>query len=140
MKRSCFVLPLFILFVVTSGALAQGTAFTYQGRLTDGGTTRSGTYDLRFTIYDALSSGSQVSRILTNAATGVSNGLFVVTLDFGPDAFKGPGRWLEIGVRTNGSASNFTALTPRQPITATPYAIFSGASGSLSNGVIQNPF
>ncbi len=31
---------------------AQGTAFTYQGRLQDGANAASGTYDLKFTLFD----------------------------------------------------------------------------------------
>src|SRR5439155_90756 len=61
----------------------------------------------------------------TNSATGVSNGLFTATLDFGAGVFSGPARWLEIAVRTNGAGS-FTVLTPRQALTATPYAITAG--------------
>jgi len=60
----------------------------------------------------------------------VSNGLFTVTLDFG-NQFPGANRWLEIGVRTNGVGA-YTTLSPRQPITATPYAI---TAGNLSGGV-----
>ena len=37
---------------------AQGTAFTYQGRLTDNGAPATGIYDLRFAIYDLDSGGS----------------------------------------------------------------------------------
>jgi len=40
-------------FVLETTALGQGTAFTYQGRLTDGGSPANGGYDLRFSIYDA---------------------------------------------------------------------------------------
>ena len=65
-------------------ALAQGTsAFTYQGRLNDGGVPAGGSYDLRFTLYDAASGGNPVGGVLTNAATAVTNGLFLVRLDFG---------------------------------------------------------
>ena len=35
-------------------------------------------------------------------AVGVSNGLFVVTLDPGAGIFDGTARWLEISVSTNG--------------------------------------
>ena len=35
-----------------STALAQGTAFTYQGRLIDGGLAASGSYDLQFNLFD----------------------------------------------------------------------------------------
>ena len=33
----------------------MGTAFTYQGRLTDGGSPADGEYDFRFRLYDAAS-------------------------------------------------------------------------------------
>jgi hypothetical protein len=35
----------------------QGTAFTYQGRLQDGGSPAGGAYDLRFVLYDAAAGG-----------------------------------------------------------------------------------
>ena len=46
-------LPLFaalsgVLLVTAKSALAQGTAFTYQGRLNDGGGATSGLYDFQF--------------------------------------------------------------------------------------------
>jgi hypothetical protein len=44
---------------------AQGTAFTYQGRLNDGGVPAGGNYDLRFALYDALIGGSIVGTQLT---------------------------------------------------------------------------
>jgi hypothetical protein len=106
-----------------STVLAQGTAFTYQGRLNDGGSPAQGVYDLQFAIYDALSGGAQVGISLTNAATPLANGLFTVTLDFGGSVFTGNARWLEIGVRTN-SGGAFTTLAPRQALTPTPYAVF----------------
>src|SRR3977135_2157821 len=89
---------------------AQGTAFTYQGRLADSGAPANGTYDLRFTVYDALSIGNSVAGPVSNATTAVSNGIFTVTLDFGAGVFPGAGRWLEIGVRPGGSISAYTIL------------------------------
>src|SRR5215472_2677057 len=109
-----------------STAYAQGTAFTYQGRLNDGAGPANGNYDLRFTIYDSPSGGLTVGEPITNTATSVSNGLFTVTLDFGLEVFTGPDRWLEIAVRTNGSASAPQTLSPRQELTATPYAVTAG--------------
>ena len=113
-----------------STAHAQGTAFTYQGRLNNGANPTTGIYDLRFTIYDAVGGGS-ASGVLTNAATPVTNGLFTVTLDFGGGVFTGNARWLEIAVRTNG-ATAFTTLAPRQPVTPTPYAILAGSATTAS--------
>ena len=101
-------------------AAPLGTAFTYQGRLTDGANPATGIYDLRFAIYDA-SGGGSVLGVLTNAATPVTNGLFTVTLDFGADVFNGDARWLEIGVRAG--TNDFTVLNPRQALTPTPYAL-----------------
>src|SRR5437870_1199663 len=82
---------------------AQGTAFTYQGRLSDSGQPANGSYDLTFSLFGTSSGGSQVGATLTNSALGVSNGLFTVLLDFGAGIFSGADRWLEIGVRTNGA-------------------------------------
>ena len=125
-----------------ASAHAQGTAFTYQGRLNDGSIAATGVYDLRFTIYDALTGGSAVSGPVTNSATSVSNGLFTATLDFGAGIFTGVGRWLEIGVRTNSGGPAFTILAPRQPVAPAPYAVFagnvnaSGISGTISYNLL----
>src|ERR1700744_3800321 len=90
----------------------QGTAFTYQGRLNDGTNFASGNYDLRFAVFDTITTGTQQGPPLTNSPTPITNGLFTVTLDFG-NQFPGTARYLEIGVRTNGAGSFFT-LNPRQ--------------------------
>jgi hypothetical protein len=87
---------------------AQSTAFTYQGRLDDGASPANGLYDLSFTLHAAAGGPAQVGGTLANMATAVSNGLFTVRLDFGGE-FPGADRWLEIGVRTNGSGV-FAAL------------------------------
>src|ERR1051326_8343754 len=95
--------PLSTLNPQLSALHAQTPAFSYQGRLNDSGSPASGTYDLRFTIFDALASGNAVAGPLTNATVAVSNGLFTVLLDFGASAFPGADRFLELGVRTNRS-------------------------------------
>ena len=104
---------------------AQGTAFTYQGRLASGTNVANGIFDLRFAIYDAPADGNAIGSALTNSSVSVTNGLFTVSLDFGAGIFTGANRWLEINVRTNG-AQFFSILTPRQPILSTPYAISAG--------------
>ena len=112
---------LLALLAVMAGVLqlhAQGTAFTYQGRLNNANGPATGIYDLRFAIYDAASSGTQAGFPLTNSATAITNGLFTVTLDFGSQ-FNGASRWLEIAVRTNGGGA-FATLAPRQVITPAP--------------------
>jgi len=114
-----------LLFSLTGSAAAQTAAFTYQGRLTDGGTAANGNYDLQFGLWDSVSGGSQIGSTQTISNVGVSSGIFTVTLDFGSGAFPGADRFLEISARMSG-ASAFILLTPRQQITSTPYAVKSG--------------
>jgi hypothetical protein len=121
-------------------AVAQGTAFTYQGRLNVGTNPATGLFDMRFHIYSAESGGTLVAGPITNAPTAVSNGLFIVGLDFGADVFTGSSNWLQIGVRTNGSTVAYASLSPRQQLTPTPYAIYAesanaaGLSGAIPPG------
>jgi hypothetical protein len=130
---------LFLSLVATMGfassALAQGTAFTYQGRLNDGTGPANGSYDLRFGLFDAASGGTQQGGTITNVATAVSNGLFTVPLNFGAN-FPGANRWLEIAVRTNGG-SPFITLNSRQQITSSPYAITAGSANGLPGLTVQ---
>jgi hypothetical protein len=105
-----------------ASVFGQTTAFTSQGRLTDGGTTANGNYDLQFALFDNLSGGTQVGATQTVSTVSVSGGVFAVQLDFGASAFPGANRFLEVSVRPTGG-SGFTTLSPRQPITSTPYAI-----------------
>jgi trimeric autotransporter adhesin len=115
-------------------APGQGTAFTYQGRLNDGGTPATGTYDFTFTVWDAPTVGSPVSITILTNGVGVSNGLFSVLLDFGNEVFTGPERWLQIALATNASGA-FRSLSPRQQLTATPYAITAGnLTGAVPSG------
>src|SRR5207244_4045314 len=65
-----------------SSAFAQGTTFTYQGRLNDGGSPANGTnYGMLFHLYDAATGGTSLGNLGIVSVT-VSNGLFTVPLDF----------------------------------------------------------
>jgi hypothetical protein len=134
-KRAVLLLLLSIVNYQPS-TQAQGTAFTYQGRLNDGANPASGTFDLKFSLFTASSGGSVAAGPVTNSAATVSNGLFATAIDFGPGIFNGTTYWLEIAVRTNGGGT-FATLTPRQQLTPTPYAIFAeGASAAGLSGTI----
>lgn len=124
-----------LLVTLTSGAVAQVTAFTYQGRLDADGAPVNGFYDFEFSLHDAAIGGVALAGPLAQNGVSVSNGLFTVQLDFGSGHFTGTPRWLEIGVRSNG-VGGFTALSPRTGITATPYAIYSGLAGGVPNNSI----
>jgi hypothetical protein len=133
---------LLALLAGSRAAVAQGTAFTYQGQLSSAGAPANGSYDLTFTLFAGPSAGSPVTGPLTNLATSVDNGLFTVTLDFGQN-FPGADRWLEISVRTNGGGA-FATLSPRQALTPAPYAIYAaganaaGLSGTIGAANIAN--
>ena len=92
------------------------TAITYQGRLLDAGEPADGTYLVQFRLFDDPDAGSQIGSTATFKGLSITDGLFSVELDFGANAFNNSDRWLEISV-------DGTALTPRQPITRTPYSI-----------------
>lgn len=112
---------LLVLLLGVGLAQAQTSSFTYQGRLTDGGSPATNAYDLQFKLFDALSGGTQIGTTVSTPSVQVAGGIFTVTLDFGAGAFSGANRWLEINARLAGSGA-FNTLTPRQPVTSTPYA------------------
>jgi hypothetical protein len=110
--------------LVAAPVTALGTSFTYQGRLSDGGSPADGDYDFEFKLYDALSGGGQVGSAINVEDLTVTDGLFIVKLDFGGGAFTGDARWLQVGVRPWKSSGAYTVLRPRQELTAAPYALY----------------
>ncbi len=122
-------------FVLLGGADQLGAAdplsnaFTYQGRLTAGTSAYTGNAEFQPTLWNAASGGSQVAaNSPATVAVVVTNGLFVLPLDFGAGAFPGEARWLQLGVRT--TLGSFTVLDPRQELQAVPYALYAPAAGS----------
>ncbi|HZW11419.1 MAG TPA: hypothetical protein VFF69_16060 [Phycisphaerales bacterium] len=116
-----------ILVSVAAPALAQSTAFTYQGRLISGGVPASGLHDFRFKLFDAPSGGNQVGTTLCAENVAVTEGFFVSTLDFGQQFATPTPRFLEILVRSDAGAPctddfGYVLLSPRQPLTAAPLA------------------
>ena len=109
-----------------AAALASpvGTAFTYQGQLKSEETPYDGTCDFQFGLWDALADGAQFGITLTKLNVSVNEGFFAVQLDWGANAFQGDARWLEISVRCPAGGGDYTLLTPRQPLTPTPYALY----------------
>ncbi|WP_129627298.1 hypothetical protein [Candidatus Oscillochloris fontis] len=103
---------------VTSTTLPS--AFTYQGQLLDGDQPANGTYSLTFRLYDALVTGTQIGNTVVVNEVTVTHGIFTVQLDFGTGAFAGP-RYLEIEVGN-------TLLSPRQPITPAPTALYAAST------------
>ncbi len=100
-----------------------GTAFTYQGRLTEGGVPVTGSYDFRFVLYDAEAGGSQVGSVVERTGIAVQDGLVTLDLDFG-DVVSSSALWLEVAVRAAGSTT-YTTLSPRQRLRPGPQGLWS---------------
>jgi hypothetical protein len=60
-----------------------GTAFSYQGRLSNGTEAANGLFDFSFAVFNQPSLGSQQGPTVSTNAVPVNNSLFAVTLDFG---------------------------------------------------------
>jgi hypothetical protein len=106
-----------------SRAEPVGTAFMYQGQLKAEGFPADGSYDFRFLLFPDPEGQVAVGGALFRDGVPVNNGLFTVELDFDAAVFTGDALWLEVGVREHTQIS-YTTLSPRQPITAAPYAAY----------------
>jgi hypothetical protein len=60
-RHGVFLLLLTILNAHLPSVFAQGTAFTYQGRLTDGAAPANGNYDMAFTLFDTNVTGGAIA-------------------------------------------------------------------------------
>src|SRR4051794_21931735 len=133
MTKRVFILLAVMGLVFNLDAASLGTAFTYQGRLQEGGAPASGFYDLRLSLFnhpttENLTETGPNPNPYPSVGVWVTNGLFTTQVDFGPNAFNGPARWLEISVRTNLGGA-WTLLTPRQELKPTPYALYAPQAG-----------
>lgn len=115
-------------------------AITYQGQLKDINGPVNGTCDLRFTLWDAGISGSQVGSTLFNEGVELVDGLFTARLDFGYGAHTGAARWLEVAVRCPAGNGSYVPLSPRHELMGSPYALSApwsglvGVPGDLADG------
>jgi len=131
-----------LLAAVVARAGPVGTAFTYQGRLTDAGQAAEGAYDLSFALYDQVSGGDRVGGPMVQTNVAVSGGLVSTTLDFGPAVFGSGAVWVEVRVRSAGGVADFTTLTPRQALLAVPLAMraLSSATASVATNSLGAPW
>ncbi|HEX3123622.1 MAG TPA: hypothetical protein VHQ21_10015, partial [Rhodanobacteraceae bacterium] len=124
------VLILVLRHAVPVWAGPVGSGITYQGQLTDGGSPANGIFDLQFALYTSSADGTAVDT-LDVPDLAVSGGLVNATLDFTDVPYSGQALWIEVRVRPGDSTGSFTTLTPRQALSAAPYALFalSGNAG-----------
>lgn len=144
LKCKCYALALALLIGsgVTASASAQevGSSFTYQGELRSSGAPSEGPHDFQVVLYFSESGGDGIATVeLTEVA--VDRGLFSIPLDFTRVPFEaGFQYWLELRVRASGDSGTHTTLQPRQPITASPYALNARSvrAGSIGSAEIDN--
>ncbi len=138
-RLSSLVVSLIVTLAICAiTASAQTTAFTYQGRLTDGANPANGPFDMEFKLFDlaTVGTGNQQGPTVTRLNVMVAAGTFSVQLDFGVCTlcFPGAKRYLEISLKAAGDPA-YTTLSPRQQILSAPYSLKSAnatAADSLS--------
>lgn len=106
---------------------ALGTGFTYQGYLEDdSGNPLTTTCDIQFRLWDALVSGTQIGNVSYADGVDIKSGYFTARVntgnEFGSAAFAGDSRWLAVSVSCP-VGSTPVSLTPRQALSAVPYAL-----------------
>ncbi|HET6445044.1 MAG TPA: hypothetical protein VFI27_10745 [candidate division Zixibacteria bacterium] len=124
--------------------LLPNQPFTYQGELLDDGQPEPGPCDFQFGLWDAPDLGSQVGITQTLTNIPLDSGRFSVVLNddgqIGASPFDGQALWMAIEVDCPSGAGSFVSLTPRQQLTATPYAHFSTEAGSVPwAGITSKP-
>jgi len=132
MKKLGFIsLILFSIITLTTLSYAEiPKLINYQGHLTDkGGNPLTGTFNITFTIYDAVSGGNNLWSEPQNSIK-VKNGLFSVLLGSAtiggiPESvFDGVDRYLGVKV---GSDSE---MSPREQLVSVPYAYKAKPTGT----------
>ncbi len=111
------------LFIRVALADPVGSAFTYQGKLTDSGSPASGAYDFEFALFTSAGGGSAVDTVEVDDLD-VSEGLISTSLNFTDAPYDGQALWVEVRVRPGASSGGYTTLAPRQALNAAPYALF----------------
>ncbi len=132
-KRTLALAALLALLASSAVASEMGTAFTYQGRLCDGGVPANGYYDFTFRLY--AEPGDPPGSALgaeTHERVFVANGLFTTNINLGAGMFTGSARWLEILARTNGVGDPLP-LGPRQELKPAPYALYAANAATAAS-------
>ena len=124
---STVTLALLTTFLIAATPLS--TAFTFQGQLKQSGSLVDDTSpgcDFEFSLWDDPSAGLQLGSTQSLVGVPVTDGAFTVELngggEFGPNAFNGDERHLKIAV-VCPSGGTLQPLSPRQKLTAVPYAL-----------------
>jgi len=136
--------------VLAAAGDGTGTGFMYQGQLKRAGNAVSDAYSFRFTLWDAETDGNQIGGMIEKTGVPVVDGVFSVLLDFGPNAFDGDARWLEVALfvpetpstdlrsKNTNLPGSYQTMRPRQWLTPTPYALALPGMRTQQNDVSHN--
>lgn len=118
-------------------ALAQGTAFTYQGELQNSGSPVNTPADFEFKLFDAITGGTQVGPTIVRSAVSVASGRFTTPVDFGVNAYtSNRSFFLQIAVRNPAGSGSFVTLGSRQALAPTPFSLATRGINVGANGDI----
>jgi hypothetical protein len=132
---------LILALVLAAGAapaLAQGTAFTYQGELQSSGTPVNSPADFEFRLFTTATGGAQLGTSVVRTGVSVTSGLFNTPVDFGVNPYtSNQSLFLEIAVRNPAGSGSFVTLGSRQALTPAPFSLATrglnvNAAGDLS--------
>ena len=135
LKGLVFLACCFVVMVFPAGsALGVPGLINFQGVLTDdAGTSRDGTFNFYFRIYDAAGGGTQLwaeeqdGVLVTN---GVYNVQLGVTTGLSADVFAGDAHYLQVEVY-NSDTGTWEVLSPRLRLTSTAFALRAGDAETL---------
>ena len=90
-----------LVLAAAGAALAQTTSFTYQGRLTDGGTPANGMYEIQFTLLGCNGRGHTAATTCpgcghASQCASERQAPLLQPLDFGATVFPGADRYLRL--------------------------------------------
>ena len=135
--RLGIALALITLAGAAGSSLAQPVSrgFLYQGELRSAGAVYQGLADVRFSLWSAPSAGTLIGTPVEALGMDLTDGRFSVMLngagEFGPAAFNGQRRWVEISVRNPNNGGAYEVLSPRQELTVAPYAAYASEAATV---------
>lgn len=132
--RPLFIVVCLMIPEMLNAQTPLSPGFNFQGRYEkDGAPVDDGAVNLRFSLWNAAGSGippvggGQIGASQIVANIPVQKGVFTVILnasgEFGPEAFNGEERWLQIEDCIDAGCGSLSILSPRQPVVGTPYSL-----------------
>jgi len=119
-RRGLSVGLLMLLGTGTAWGQVTSSTITYQGQLSLNGQKVNQPCDFEFSLWDAAVVGTQLGTTILQPALQVEAGVFTTALDFGAENLQADPVWLQIQADCTGVP---ITLTPRQQITAAPFAL-----------------